>query len=94
MEGRWSQAERAHVERMTRVSVVGSPDTVREGLEALLSETGADELMLTAHIHDHAARLRSFELAAAAFREINEARRGSGATHTRGEAMPAKPDRR
>jgi luciferase family oxidoreductase group 1 len=78
MEGRWSPPERAQVERMTRVSVVGLPGAVREGLSALLSETGADELMLTAHIYDHASRLRSFELAAAALRELNGTRRGDG----------------
>ncbi len=64
MEGRWSPAERAQVERMTRVSVVGSPDSVRRGLEAVIEATGADELMLTGQIHDHGARLRSFELLA------------------------------
>ena len=62
--GRWSPAERAHVERMTRVSVVGSPGTVREGLETILAETGADEIIATAQIYDHAARLRSFEILA------------------------------
>src|SRR5437762_586994 len=45
---------------LTRVSVVGSPAAVRAGLSALLSETGADELMLTAHLYDHPARLHSF----------------------------------
>lgn len=64
MEGRWSPAQRAHVERMTRVSVVGSPDSVRQGLEAVIEATGADELMLTGQIHDHEARLHSFELLA------------------------------
>ena len=64
MDGRWSPAERAHVERMTRVSVVGSPETVREGLETILAETGADEIIATAQIFDHAARLRSFEILA------------------------------
>ncbi len=62
MDGRWSPAERAHVERMTRVSVVGSPGAVREGLETILTETGADEVIATAQIFDHAARLRSFEI--------------------------------
>ena len=66
MEGRWDEAERAHVERMTRVSAVGSPNRVRDRLAAVLTETGADELILTAHIYDHGARLRSFELAAQA----------------------------
>lgn len=47
-------------------SIVGSPDRVREGLEAFVRRTGADELMITAQIHDHAARVRSFEITARA----------------------------
>jgi luciferase family oxidoreductase group 1 len=73
MEGRWSQAERAAVEHRTRCSAVGSPETVRRRLEELLDETGADEVIATAQIFDHGARLRSFEVAASVFREINEA---------------------
>jgi hypothetical protein len=37
---------------------------VRAGLLSVIEQTGADELMLTAQIYDHAARLRSFEIAA------------------------------
>jgi luciferase family oxidoreductase group 1 len=59
MEGRWNPAERQHVERMTRVSAIGSRETVRRRLE----------LILTAQIYDHAARLRSFEIAAEAARD-------------------------
>jgi luciferase family oxidoreductase group 1 len=88
MEGRWGPAERAEVQRRTRVSVVGSPGAVRAGLAALLSETGADELMLAAHVYDHGARLRSFELAAGAFREINAEQRGArGSSRTGREAV-------
>ena len=43
-------------------SVVGAPDTVRRGLQAFIASTGADELMVTAQIFDHAARKRSFEI--------------------------------
>jgi luciferase family oxidoreductase group 1 len=64
MDGRWSPAERAHAERMTRVSVVGAPGAIRAGLETILAETGADEVIATAQIFDHAARLRSFEILA------------------------------
>ena len=49
---------------MLSYTVVGSPETVRRGLEAIVARTGADELMLTSQIYDHAARLRSYELAA------------------------------
>jgi alkanesulfonate monooxygenase SsuD/methylene tetrahydromethanopterin reductase-like flavin-dependent oxidoreductase (luciferase family) len=90
MDGRWSPAERAAVEHKTQVSVVGSPGQVREGLDALLSETGADEFIATAQIYDHAARLRSFEVAADAFRQINEARRGTPGW----EAAPAETGHR
>jgi luciferase family oxidoreductase group 1 len=64
MEGHGNAVEQAHVERMTSVSLVGSPETVRRQAEALAAATGADEFILTGQIYDHAARLRSFELAA------------------------------
>jgi luciferase family oxidoreductase group 1 len=45
-------------------AIVGSPDTVRRGLAELLDATDADELMITAQLHDPADRLRSVELVA------------------------------
>lgn len=64
MEGRWTPAEQAMVARALACAVVGAPDTVRAGLAAFIERTGADELMVTAQIFDHAARLRSFEIVA------------------------------
>lgn len=49
-------------------SIVGSPDRVRSGIDALVAETGADELMIVSDVYDHAARLRSFKLIASAAR--------------------------
>ena len=72
MEKFWSPEEKAGVEHALRYSMVGSPDTVRRGLEAFLALTKADELMVTGQIYDHAARLRSFEIAA----EIRDALNG------------------
>ncbi|MBA3995999.1 MAG: LLM class flavin-dependent oxidoreductase [Candidatus Accumulibacter sp.] len=63
----WSPAERAYAEEATSCSAVGAAATVRSGLEKLQAETGADELMLTAQIFDHAARLRSFAIVAEAW---------------------------
>lgn len=54
-------------------AVIGSPDTVRRGLEAFAARTGADELIVTAQIFDHKARLRSFEITAEAYRAISGA---------------------
>jgi len=45
-------------------AIVGGPDTVRRGLEDFIAHTGADELMVTANIFDHAKRKRSFEIVA------------------------------
>jgi luciferase family oxidoreductase group 1 len=64
MEDHWSPMERAGVEQSLAYSVIGASDTVERGLQALIAETRANELMLTAQIYDHAARLRSFEIAA------------------------------
>ncbi len=60
----WSPAERVGVEQSLAYSVVGTKDMVERGLRAIITETGANELMLTAQIYDHTARLRSFEIGA------------------------------
>ncbi|HTN82396.1 MAG TPA: LLM class flavin-dependent oxidoreductase, partial [Sorangium sp.] len=56
--------ERAGLEQALSCSAVGSPETVRRGLEAFIERTRADELMVTSQIFDHAARVRSFEITA------------------------------
>lgn len=55
---------RAMLDQVLSCSAIGSPARVHETLNRFLERTGADELMLTAQIYDHAARLRSFEIAA------------------------------
>jgi alkanesulfonate monooxygenase SsuD/methylene tetrahydromethanopterin reductase-like flavin-dependent oxidoreductase (luciferase family) len=47
-------------------AIVGSPETVRQGMEAFIARTGASELMVTANIFDHEKRKRSFSIAAGA----------------------------
>jgi luciferase family oxidoreductase group 1 len=63
---RLTPAESRLIEEMLAYTVAGSPEAVRRGLEGILARTGADELMLTSQIYDHAARLRSYQLAARA----------------------------
>jgi luciferase family oxidoreductase group 1 len=60
----WSPAERALASQSLAVSAVGSPQTVARGLQNFIDVTNPDELIITAHIYDHQARLRSFELVA------------------------------
>ena len=60
----WTPAEKAQAQNMLARSIVGSPETVRKAIEALVAETGADELIIVSDVYDHSARLRSFELIA------------------------------
>lgn len=54
-------------------AVVGAPETVRQGIAAFVQRTGADELMVTAQIFDHAARVQSFEILADVHKSLSEA---------------------
>jgi luciferase family oxidoreductase group 1 len=62
MDGLWDDAERAAVQRMLAATASGGPDKVRRELQAIVERTGADELIVAGALHDHAARLRSYEL--------------------------------
>jgi luciferase family oxidoreductase group 1 len=64
IETYWSPVEKAQASSMLACSFVGSPETVRRELETFLARTGADEVMVAAAIHDHSARLRSYEILA------------------------------
>ena len=63
-ESQLSAPELALLRESHACSVAGSPETVRKGLEAFIAQTEADEIMVSSHIYDHAARLRSFEIVA------------------------------
>ncbi|WP_369925428.1 LLM class flavin-dependent oxidoreductase [Xanthomonas sp. NCPPB 2632] len=64
MDGVWTPMEQAQVDHALSCAVVGSPDTVRDGLAAFIARTGADELIITAQVFDHEARKRSYTLVA------------------------------
>ncbi|MGE0503658.1 MAG: LLM class flavin-dependent oxidoreductase [Rhizobiaceae bacterium] len=55
-------AARAMLSQALSCAVVGSPETVRRGVTDFVERTGADELMVTAQIHDHGKRKRSFQI--------------------------------
>ncbi|SIN90066.1 luciferase family oxidoreductase, group 1 [Vannielia litorea] len=59
-----SAPELAMVEEALKVSAVGSKATVAARLDSLIARYAPDELILTGQIHDHAARMRSFAIAA------------------------------
>ena len=59
-----SPFEKAQVDHALAYSAVGSARTVEEILRSIVSEARPDELIVTGHFYEHAARLRSFEIAA------------------------------
>jgi luciferase family oxidoreductase group 1 len=67
IEAYWTPAEKAQASAMLTCSFVGSPETVRQGLNQFMEQTGVDELIVASAIYDHAARLRSYEMLANLF---------------------------
>ncbi len=65
IEDYWQPHERQQMESMLACSFIGSPDTVRSGLDAFVSEHQPDELIVTTSAFDQGARLHSLELLAA-----------------------------
>lgn len=63
----YSDAERELLAGYRENIFVGGPATVRARLETLAARTGADEVMISTMVHDHAARRRSYELLAKEF---------------------------
>ena len=72
-EARLDPYARAALDAALACSIVGGPETVRRKLADFAARTGADELMVTAQIHDHAARRRSFEILATVHGDLDAA---------------------
>ncbi len=65
----FTAGDRASIERRRRLTVVGSPKTVRDEIERRVEAAGADEAMVVTNVWSHTDRLRSYELLAEAFAE-------------------------
>ena len=79
LSGHWTSEERTVVESSLAMSFVGTSKTIQRGLDGLINVTNADEIMIGSHIYDHAARLRSFAIAADVRQKIAAARRSAAA---------------
>jgi luciferase family oxidoreductase group 1 len=62
LETMWSPQEKFNVRRMLAASACGSPAAVQRQLSSIVEQTAADELIVAGALHEHAARLRSYEL--------------------------------
>ncbi|GAA2615604.1 LLM class flavin-dependent oxidoreductase [Streptomyces axinellae] len=81
----FSPVERDFVDGWLGNVTYGTPEAVREGLDALVKRTGADELMLTANAHTPDVRVRSYELIADAY-GLPAGREGGGGSAAAGPA--------
>lgn len=70
MEPLWTDFERAAVVSKLGAAIVGSSATVKAGLEKLVADTEADELIVVTDTYDHADRLRSYEQVAEVAKEL------------------------
>lgn len=70
MEGIWNDFERAAVENKLGQAIVGSPAKVKAGLEKIVSDTGADEVIVVSDTYEQTDRLHSFALIAEAARDV------------------------
>ncbi|MGC3818669.1 LLM class flavin-dependent oxidoreductase [Acinetobacter sp. G11] len=62
MEGLWSPAEKMSVDNFYAMAQIGSPETVKAGLEKLLEKYNVDEFIFTCDIYDTDKRIENFEL--------------------------------
>lgn len=72
MDSQWSDFERAAVESRLRAAIVGSEATVKSGLESVIRETGANEVIAVTDTWEHSARLDSYRRVAAVAAEITK----------------------
>ena len=70
MDGIWNDFERMAVETKLSAAIVGSNATVKAGLEKLVSETAADEVIVVTDTYEHADRLRSYERVAEVAKDL------------------------
>jgi len=68
MDEIWSHYEKAAILQMMQYTFIGSPVTVKEKLQKFLDETQVNEIMVTSHIFNHAARLHSYEIVSNLFK--------------------------
>ena len=70
MEPLWNDGERSTVESRLRAAIVGSDATVQAGLEKLVNDTHADEVIVVTDTYEHSDRMDSYERVARIAAEI------------------------
>ena len=68
MDGVWNYFQQEAVEQMLAYAMFGGPETIKNKIGSFIESTHVDEVMVTSHIFDHQARLRSYEIFAEAMK--------------------------
>lgn len=68
IEGIWAAHEKEAIMQMMLYTFIGSAETVHQGLQKFLDDTGVDEIMVASYIYDNTLKMRSYELIAPFFR--------------------------
>jgi luciferase family oxidoreductase group 1 len=72
-ESKMTETEKAQLAGVRACTAMGAPATVKAAIGDFIARTGPDELIIASHIYDHAARVRSYEIAAAMREELARA---------------------
>lgn len=70
MNNVWNISERYAVSQMLAYLFIGDKEKIKKGMQAFLQQTQVNEVMVTSHIYDQAARIRSYEIFSEALKEI------------------------
>jgi luciferase family oxidoreductase group 1 len=73
--------EKSMLDTVLSCSAIGSPAAVTQELRAFITRTGADELMITSHVFNHAHRLRSYEITAGIHQAITQESQSDAVDH-------------
>ena len=71
MDEIWNPMEKSHVQRMLRMSFIGSEETLMKDFTEFQKLFGVDEIMITSHIYEHDARVKSYEIIRNAVDRLN-----------------------
>lgn len=71
MDQIWNPMEKSHVQRMLRMSFIGSEETLVKDFKEFQNLFGVDEIMITSHIYEHEARVKSYEIIRNAVDRLN-----------------------
>lgn len=72
MDALWNEQEKTRIRKQMDFGIIGDRTTILKKLPVLFEETKADEFIVTSHIYDHQARLRSYEILANAVNELRQ----------------------